>query len=436
MKLNAKYKYLNSIKKYKENKKYIANGASSNFRLIYNPVPLTYKYAKGSKLVDIDNNEYIDYALGAGPIVLGHAPSRVISAVKKCLEDGQLYYGQHDTEIKLAKKIIKYIPSAERVRFSSSGSESVHAAIRLARGFTNKKIIIKFDGQYHGWFDNEFISINPKNKKINLYNSYGAKAESHGQHIKSTEDIISIPWNNLNELNKIVKKYKNKIAAIITEPVMCNTGVIMPGKNFLNNLRQICDRNKILLIFDEVITGFRIKIGGAQEFYKVIPDLSIFAKGIASGFSLSCLVGKKEIMDNFDLNKIVHGGTYNASVVNTVAALKTLEVMGNKKIFKKINDIRIILTKNFLKIAKSYNVNINIQGIGSIFHVSFTKKKIIKDNKEYRETDQDQLQRFIKVMHDKNIRITSRGTWFISSAHTKKDIIRTINSFKSAITKI
>ena len=159
--------YLKSKKKFKESKKYLAGGVSSHYRLIFNPIPLTYKYAKGSKLIDIDDNKYIDYALGAGPLVLGHAPKEVISAVKKTLNDGQLYYGQHKTEINLAKKIIKIIPSAERVRFASSGSEATHAALRVSRGYTNRKIIIKFDGHYHGWFDNQYISVNPlsKNKK-------------------------------------------------------------------------------------------------------------------------------------------------------------------------------------------------------------------------------------------------------------------------------
>ena len=159
--------YSKSEKKFIEAKKYLAGGVSSHFRLIYNPVPLTYKHAKGSRLTDIDDNVYIDYALAAGPMVLGHAPKEVLEAVKDSLKDGQLYYGQHEREIKLAKKITQIIPSAERVRFASSGSEAIHAAIRVSRAFSKKNLIIKFDGHYHGWFDNQFISIHPLNNKKN-----------------------------------------------------------------------------------------------------------------------------------------------------------------------------------------------------------------------------------------------------------------------------
>ncbi len=329
--------YKRSIKQYKENKKYLASGVSSHYRLIFNPVTLTYKSAKGSKIIDIDNNKYIDYALGAGPIVLGHAPKKIINAVKKSLNKGQLFYGQHNNELNLAKKITKIIPCAERVRFASSGSEAVHAAIRLSRGYNKKNIIVKFDGHYHGWFDNQYININPLNNKKGKSNSYGAKIESLGQHLPSAEDIISIPWNDIEIFKKIIKKYKKNISAIIMEPIMCNTCVILPKIGYLEEIREICSKEKIILIFDEVITGFRISLGGAQEYLNVIPDLSIFAKGIASGFSLSCLAGRKKIMDNFDLNKVVHGGTYNSNVVNTVAALKTIEEMDNNNFFKKLN---------------------------------------------------------------------------------------------------
>jgi glutamate-1-semialdehyde 2,1-aminomutase len=430
--------YSKSKKQYKESQKYLAGGVSSHFRMIFHPVPLTYKFAKGSKLTDIDGNTYIDYALAAGPIVLGHAPKEVLTAVKNSLNKGQLYYGQHETEIKLAKKIIEIIPSAERVRFASSGSEAVHAAIRLSRGYTNKKLILKFHGQYHGWYDSQMIGINPLNKNNKIYNSYGTNMESMGQIASSAEDIISIPWNDITAFKKTIKKYKKKFAAVIMEPIMCNTCVILPKNQYLEEIRKICTKNKIVLIFDEVITGFRIKLGGAQEHLNVIPDLSIFAKGIASGFSLSCLVGKKEIMDFLTLNKVIHGGTYNSSVINTVAALKTIEIIErqNKKFFKKLNEIRIKLTSDFYKIAKEKNIEINIQGVGSIFHISFTNKNILHNHQDYLTTDLNISQKFIRKMQDNKIRITGRGTWFISYAHTKTDIKNTIKSFTKSLDQL
>ena len=203
-------------------------------------------------------------------------------------------------------------------------------------------------------------------------------------------------------------------------------------------VRKICTQNKIILIFDEVITGFRIKLGGAQEHLNVIPDLSIFAKGIASGFSLSCLVGKKKIMDFLAMNKVIHGGTYNSSVLNTVAALKTIEIIQEQKnsFYQRLDIMRQKLTNEFYKIAKKKHFNINIQGIGSIFHISFTKKTILNNHKDYLETDLNISQKFIRIMQDNKIRITGRGTWFISSAHTKADIKKTIKSFSKSLDQL
>jgi len=430
--------YSKSKKQFKESQKYLAGGVSSHFRMIYHPVPLTYKSAKGSKLTDIDGNTYIDYALAAGPIVLGHAPNEVLKAVKKSLSKGQLYYGQHETEIKLAKKITKIIPSAELVRFSSSGSEAVHASIRLSRGYSKKKLILKFHGQYHGWFDSQMLGINPLNKNNKVYNSYGTNMESMGQIPSSAEDVISISWNDIDMFKKTIKKYKKDLAAVIMEPIMCNTCVILPKEKYLEEVRKICTQTKIILIFDEIITGFRIKLGGAQEHLNVTPDLSIFAKGIASGFSISCLVGKKRIMDFLAMNKVIHGGTYNSSVLNTVAALKTIETIQEQKnyFYKRLDTMRQKLTDEFYKIAKKKNFNINIQGIGSIFHISFTKKTILKNHKDYLETDLNISQKFIRIMPDNKIRITGRGTWFISSAHTNKDIKKTIKSFSKSLDQL
>ena len=217
---------------------------------------------------------------------------------------------------------------------------------------------------------------------------------------------------------------------------MCNTCVILPKKNFLKEVRKLCSINKIILIIDEVITGFRINLGGAQEYLKVKPDLSIFAKGIASGFSLSCLVGKKNIMDTFNLINVVHGGTYNSSVINTVAALQTIREMEKKKIFIKLNNYRIKLTNAFKKIAKKQKISIYIQGVGSIFHISFTSKKEVDDYEDYLSSDNKKLRSFIQNMQNNGIRITGRGTWFISYAHTTKDMMKTISAFEKSLSKL
>ena len=241
---------------------------------------------KDSKLHDLDGNVYIDYALGMGPVLLGHAHPLVNAAVAGSLPHGQLYAGQHEAEAELARELCEVVPSAEMVRFSMSGTEAVQAALRVARAFTGRTRIVKFEGHYHGWLDNVYVSVRPDEGRRGPEAAPHAVPESQGQDEAAYRSQIVLPWNNLDLLRARLER-DPEIAAVIMEPIMCNTAVIAPAPGYLAGVRELCSQHDVLLIFDEVITGFRVALGGAQASLGVTPDLTILAKAMASGFPIA-----------------------------------------------------------------------------------------------------------------------------------------------------
>ena len=309
-------------------KKVLAGGVSSEFRKYNHPHAMFYTHGLGSRVYDVDGNEYLDFTLSQGPLLLGHSHPHVIESVHQYSATGQLFAGQHLKEIELAEKIKRYIPSAELMRFCLDGSEAVQTAFRVARARTGKQKFLRFEGHYHGWLDNVCYGLSGASEA-----DLGSKelpqkiAWTNGLPEGSANEFVLLPWNDLALVEKTVAAHAHEIAAIITEPIMCNNGCIVPVPGFLEGLRSICDRYQIALIFDEVITGFRIGLGGAQTFFDVIPDLSIFAKALASGYPISVIAGKKEWMHLIEEGNVIHAGTMNTSNATVAAALATIEVL-------------------------------------------------------------------------------------------------------------
>ncbi|HYF01302.1 MAG TPA: aspartate aminotransferase family protein, partial [Planctomycetota bacterium] len=268
---------------YERSRRVIPGGVSSNIRARWKPFPLFYSHGRGSRIWDVDGHEYIDYVLGRGPLLLGHSPEPVIEAVKRQLDRGLMYAGQHELEIEVAEAVSRMVPCAERVRFSNSGSEAVHMALRLARAATGRVKHVRFEGHYHGWFDNVFYSYAPTLEDAGPRESPRAVPVSKGQPPSDAENVIVLPWNDLALVEKTFREHGPDIAALITEPVMCNSGGILPKPGYLEGLRRLCTRHGVVLIFDEVITGFRVSPGGAQTLFGVTPDLATFAKAVAGG---------------------------------------------------------------------------------------------------------------------------------------------------------
>ena len=412
----------------------LAGGVSSEFRKYNHPHALFYTHGQGSRVYDVDGNEYLDFTLSQGPLILGHSHPHIIESVRQYSASAQLFAGQHLKEIELAEKIKKYSPSAELMRFCLDGSEAVQTAFRVARAGTGKQKFLRFEGHYHGWLDNVCYGL-----------SGGSEAElgtkerpnkipwTNGLPAGSDNEFILLPWNDLSLVEKTVSAHADEIAAIITEPIMCNNGCIVPVAGFLEGLRSICDRYQIALIFDEVITGFRIGLGGAQTYFKVIPDLSIFAKAFASGYPISAIVGKKDWMHLIADGKVIHAGTMNTSNATVAAALATIEVLEGEDHYTRIFQLGNRLMEGIRQASIDTGVGLLVQGPGPMFHTGFTSIESVKDFRDTLQYDKKKLAIFIAAMHDRGIRIIGRGLWYISTAHTNQDIEHTIQQAKEVL---
>jgi glutamate-1-semialdehyde 2,1-aminomutase len=404
-------------------KKSLAGGVSSEFRKYNHPHAIFYSHGLGSKIYDVDNNEYLDFTLSQGPLITGHNHPHVMQRVREYSEKGQLYAGQHILEIELAEKMQQIIPSAEMMRFCLDGSEAVQTAFRVARAKTGKNKFLRFEGHYHGWLDNVAWAFSTPNiEALGDYENPTVHAWSEGISPNSRDEFITIPWNNIELLTKTVEAHQHELAAIITEPIMCNNGCIMPNEGFLETIRSLCDNHNITCIFDEVITGFRVSLSGAQGHFGITPDLSIFAKAMASGFPISAIVGKKEWMTLIEQGKVIHAGTMNSSNATVAAALGTIEVIEQPKTYQKMFYLGQKLMAGLNDLGKKHHHNLRVQGLGPMFHTGFTDKTSIQDFRDVQSYDKTKLSKFVAGMHDEGIRIIGRGLWYISTEHTEEDI--------------
>jgi len=428
-------RYRRSAAYFDDCNQYLPGGVNSNFRMGAKPVPLFFDRGRGSRLYSVDDVSYLDYALGMGPVILGHAPSGVVGAVQDSLSKGQLYAGQHQAELRLAQMVTSLIPCAERVRFGCSGSEAVQIALRLARAYTRKCKIVKFEGHYHGWFDNICVSVHPDLHSSGDVLHPRSVPESKGQDAHAFEETLVLPWNDTAAIGQTLSTRASEIAAVIMEPILCNTGVIMPKPGYLERVRDLCSENGIILIFDEVITGFRVALNGAQGLLNVIPDLAIFAKAMAGGFPISCLAGKATLMDLIGTGSVMHGGTYNSNVVSVVAAIATLEQLqhDNGAAYDQMNRLGQHLMDGLQRISSELDAGLVVQGLGPVFHTYFGVEQRPTDYRSYWETDRARLSLFVESLLDCGVRITTRGTWFLSTAHSQTDIEQTLVAAREAM---
>ncbi len=415
-------------------KKVMAGGVSSEFRKYNHPHAIFYTHGRESRIVDVDGNEYIDFTLSQGPLILGHSHPHVLKSVSDYSRDGQLFAGQHLREIELAEKLQQLIPSAERLRFCLDGSEAVQTAFRVARAKTGRSKFLRFEGHYHGWLDNVSWGIStPSVDALGSREHPNVFPWSEGLPDRSKDEFITLPWNDLDLVRQTLAESAADIAAIITEPVMCNNGCIPPAAGFLEGLRALCDQYGIVLIFDEVITGFRLSLGGAQQHFGVTPDLSIFAKALASGYPISAVVGKQSWMDAIEQARVIHAGTMNAGNPTVAAALATIEVLEQEHPYPRMFQLGQELMEGLRNAAHDAGIPVLVQGMGPMFHISFTTKKALTDYRDTLTVDRTRLNAFIAGMHDEGIRIIGRGLFYISAAHTPADISRAIEASRAVM---
>ncbi len=413
-------------------------GIHSNVRKNWQPHPMFYERGEGSHVWDVDGNEFIDYVLARGPLLLGHSPEPVLEAVRRQLGVGLMYAGQHPLEIDAAEKVVELVPCAEGVRFSNSGSEAVHGALRLARGVTGRTKVVRFEGQYHGWFDSAFWNYAPPLDQAGPRDDPNPIPVSGGQVASDSENLVIRPWNDLGLVEGAFERYPDQIAAVITEPIMCNNGGILPQPGFLEGLRELCTRHGALLIFDEVITGFRVSVGGAQGHFGVTPDLATFAKAMAGGFPVSAIAGKRDFMKAFGEMTVTHSGTYNSNgpcMAATVAALDMLSVRDGEML-RHAHAMGAQLMSGLETLAASAGKQVHVRGVPPAFHVSFNETETVVDYRTFTSRDKEAYTRFWVALQDQGVRTTPDGLWFVSTAHTQEDVDRTLEAAGKALQEV
>lgn len=390
--------------------------------------PFVVSHAQGSELFDIHGNAYLDYVMSWGPLILGHAHPEIVEAVIKAIEKGTSYGALHETEILLAEKIVQSVPSIKKVRMTNSGTEAAMSAIRLARAATNRQKIIKFDGCYHGHVD---ALLAKAGSGVATFGISG----SHGVPDSVVRDTIVVPYNDLRAVEKVMTGNQNEIACIIVEPIAANMGVVLPKDGFLNGLKQLCSLHQTLLIFDEVITGFRVSIGGAQQVFKIEPDLTILGKIIGGGFPVGALGGRSEIMDLLaPIGNVYQAGTLSGNPIAMRAGLKTLEILGRPKTYQNLNEKANLLQSGFEEICRESSRPCLLQSYRSLMTLFFSTEPV-ENFDQAKNCDLQAFTEYFQKMLSNNIFIAPSAfeAMFVSTAHNNSDIEKTLTSARKIL---
>jgi glutamate-1-semialdehyde 2,1-aminomutase len=389
--------------------------------------------ARGSHIWDVDGNEYIDYKLGWGPIILGHSHPAIQKNVHKYDNNGICFALGHPLEIEVAKKIKSLVPSAEMIRFFVTGTEATMHAIRIARAYTKKEQIVKFEGHYHGTHDYVLFSVEP-NPHIT---SGEPQPNSCGIPNALKKLVLVNQWNDFDAIEKTIKKYSSNIAAIITEPIMANNGVIPPREGYLHFLKELCEKNNIVLIFDEVKTGFRVAKGGAQQLFGVKPHLTTFAKALGNGYPISAVVGLDEIMRNYANNKVIlYQSTFARNPVSLAASDATLDQIKTRNVHSNIEKMGNALMKGIREILNERNMHdVIVQGYPSMFQLLFTKQDRVYNYREFVKCNRDLFTNLQERLLEKGVMLDeyNNEAWYISASHNSNDIKQTLEAFQSSI---
>jgi len=418
-----------SLKLFEEGKKYIPNASSSLIRVAsYDPCPPFIAAGKGSHIWDEDGNEYLDFNLGYGCLINGHAPKEQVKAIQDRAELGLHFAAPTALEIELAKMFRKMVPNAERVAFCSNGSDATQNAIRIARAVTGKDAILKFEGHYHGQHDYALISAEAPPIVAGLDEYPRPLPNSAGIPPGVTDYVMVAQYNSIVSFERMVKRYRDRLACVILEPIMANAGVIPPAPEYLKRLVEIAHENELLVIFDEVFTGFRVAPGGAQQLYKVEPDISCWAKALGGGVAISAVSGKAEYMDLIAPGRISFGGTYFANNLSLAGALANLKMLarGGDELYGRFARLTERLEKGLEEAGRDAKLPVVVQSVNGMLQFFFTRRKRITNYRESLQIDWNLYLRHHQLLLDRGIYIHPDNYERItfSSAHSEKDIDR------------
>ncbi len=408
----------------------------------YGDYPLFIDRGAGAYVYDVDGNKYVDWMMAYGALPLGHAHPAVVEAVRVAAAEGTLLAAATEIEIEVAELIQRMVPNAERVRFANTGTEAAMAAIRLARGYSGKPLFIKFEGHYHGWYDDFLVNAHPhavaslghRNDPIKI-------AESSGLNRRALEDTIVVPWNSLIALERAIDTYRGRIAAVITEGIMANMGVIAPEPGYLEGVRELTKANNILLILDETVTGFRIARGGCQEHYGIDADIATFGKALGAGLPVAGFVGRAEIMEALAWGGVLHYGTQNASRVGLYAARASLRKLneGDGAAFLHTWTIGEMLADGLRRLFEETGTHAIVQSVGPMMQIMFTDRPAIRDYREFcKHVDRAKYQRFVLALFEHGVYMSPSAALHsvACTAHGEEDVTFTLEAARKALSDV
>ena len=427
-----------SVQAFAEAEKFLPGGVNSPVRAFggVEPGPLFITAAKGSKIYDIDGNSYIDYVGSWGPIILGHAHPKVIEAIEAAAKKGTSFGAPTLAETELARKIVTAFDSIEKVRLVSSGTEAVMTAIRAARGFTRKDLIIKMAGCYHGHSDSLLVAAGS-----GLAEGTGVSvgvSSSAGVPDCLARLTVVIPYNDIDAVKAAFEVHKDKIAAVLVEPVAANMGVVPPVEGYLRTLRDSCDGENALLIFDEVITGFRLSLGGSQQLFNVNADITCLGKIVGGGLPAAAFGGRADIMDMLaPLGPVYQAGTLSGNSIATAAANATLDILAKEDCYQRLESSASLLQAGLANAAKDVDIPVTINRVGSLMSCFFTDRPV-RNFADVQSTNIKRFKRFFTEMLKQGIYLAPSAyeAMFVSLAHTQQDIEKTIEAAKNSFSRI
>lgn len=389
------------------------------------PHPLFFASGSGPRLTDIDGHTYLDYVLGWGPVILGHSHPKLTEAVARRVPLGATFGACHALEYEVAEQVLAAIPGTERALWSNTGSEATQVALRLARAATGRQRFVKVIGHYHGWSDAFLLGYRPN--AAGRFDSLG----TDGQSTSALDDVSLVRFGDLDGVATVLRDARSDVAAVYVEPVLCNSGVIMPPDGYLGGLRQLCDETGTVLVFDEVITGFRLAYGGAVERFGVTPDLVVLAKAIAGGYPMSAVAGRASLIDQ-STQGVVHAGTYNGNPMVLAAAAATLEVLRGDGVYANFEARGRQLAGGMSAAIARHGLPGAVNQVGSVLQVVFGVTAA-DTFEQFLAADQEFYDRLTVNMLRRGVFALPGGRWYISTAHTEPDVARTVEVFDAAL---
>ncbi len=428
---SVRRKTAGSLVRYNRAREVLAGGVSSGLRRSMRPHPRYFTGGEGPRGRAVDGNTYLDYGLAWGPLILGHCPPEVTKQVGEQLQRGLTYGAQHDLEFEVAEALTSIIPCADLVCFANSGTEIVQVALRLARAVTGRPKYLKFEGHYHGWDDSVLVSYHPTAEQIS---ASGDNPIPVGRGQRRAQEAIVAQWNDREQVERIFAGRSGEIAAVICEPLLCNTFCIPAEPGFLEFLRAITERHGCLLIFDEVITGFRVDLKGAQGVYGVVPDLATYAKAVGAGTALSVLAGRRQYMERIANGEVVHAGTLNGNPISLAAAAAALEVLSRNDgaVYGEMRRLSGKLRSGIEAALRAKGLPVVTSGEGPVFHVSFMEEPA----RNYRDTlraDQSAYTQLAIALLDEGVLVLQDGRWYVSAVHGDAAIDETLSALDRAL---